>query len=219
MYQAPTIIPAGGRYWIKRLNVLLHFAHEDLGVLTNGDWENLLDRLYVALLDAKRDRNPKMMFNRIATRESVREAQKGLDRIIRLDPTGGTVDLELARQELTLGVNEDGRFFGTFASEHFGTNVYMAFWHLLEASLLNRSDFKTCANDKCGYPFIPLRKPRDDERAYCSTKCRNRVAAIEYRKAKGDQLKEKERLRSEKRYAAKVAKKFPKAKVKKKKPK
>jgi len=43
------------------------------------------------------------------------------------------------------------------------------------------------------------------------------MAAIKYRRGKGEALRAKERARSEKRYAAKVKAKFPSAKVKKKK--
>ena len=35
----PPYYKVGGAYWIRRLNILLRFAEEDLGLLTNGAWE------------------------------------------------------------------------------------------------------------------------------------------------------------------------------------
>ena len=215
----PRYLP-GGAWWVRRLNILLRFAHDDLALLTNGAWQDLIDQLYFALLGEARDRHRKTRFDETVNRPSVREAQLGLMRAV--DPNDirtDSVDFELAKQTLTIFESEESGFDAQFDSDHFPTNVYMTFMHLLKASKVRRSDFRLCANDKCGYPFVPLRKPREGEKSFCSKKCRNRVAAIEYRKAHTEEVRAKERIRSEKRYAAKVAKKYPKAKVKKKKKK
>jgi hypothetical protein len=200
----------GGTHWVKRLNRLLRFAHQNLGVLNNGAWEDLLDELYEAIFGAKRNRDAETNFNRIATRESVREAQKGLDGAIRGDSVDDDITFELAKQTLTIHESKDAGFFFSYHGEHFPTAVYTAFAHLLAASWVRRSDFRLCANDKCGYPFVPLRKPRKGQPGYCSPKCANRMAAIKYRRSKGEALRAKERERAEKRSRGKSTGTIPK---------
>jgi len=207
--RAPLVPPRsyklGDTYWIKRLNTLLRFADEDLGVLTDDAWEELLDQLYESIYGAKRDRaNKGDIFNKTANRKSIREAQRGLAHAIKKGADEyGDVRLELAKQRMGIGHDESLGFYHLLESDHLPTTIYGTFAILLEASCIRRSDAHNCANDKCGRYFVPLRKVPEKKPAYCSTKCANRMAAIRYRKAHGPKLKARERDRSKKRYMKK----------------
>ena len=188
----------GGRGWIRRLNVLFRFTRVNLGDLDNGKFQNLLDDLHLSLYDTKRDRQKTNypFDNRIATREAVGEAQRGLRSLVDADESpdsrGEKVTLFLEKQELRLGRDETGYWY-TFVSRHFPTNLYMLFAYLLDASAVKPSDFRYCSNDECKLPFVPLRKPPKDAPCYCSPRCANLFASRSYRKRQSAAKKKQER--------------------------
>ena len=205
---------------LARLNKLLGFAGDDLSLLNNGRWQDKLDEVYFAIYAAKRNRALFLSnFNRIATRESVREAQIGLKKALgdfqrrktstprsRTFLTGGpeTIHLDLAKQQLWFRENSDGPIESWHTTEHFPTMVYEA---LAEASCCRKfkwSDIRKCADDNCDNLFVPLRKPHKGKPAYCSSKCGNRVAALRYRRGKSEEFKVAERERSHSGYKKRV---------------
>ena len=202
----PVMLKRGGPNWVRRLNVLFRLAHIDLGLLDNDAFENFLDDLHLALYATERDReekNPDKNFNQIATRESIREAQRGLDRAIRQEDSPPVI-FKLAEQELLLYESKEVGFYSFISCDDLPTLVYMAFRHLLEASDVRRSDFRLCGNEKCGYPFVPLRKPREGSPSYCSPRCANLVAMRNYRKRQTEAKRKEERERSHKKYKTRV---------------
>jgi len=209
---------------IRRLNVLLRLASPstDLALLNNGAWSELLDGFYWAIL-AEKQRTPKEdVFHQAGSRLGVKTAQEGLrgqlSLLQRAKPQQGPLLLEnlpsfeLAKQTLYLHVDEKG-FFPRYVSTDFPTMTYQMLSYLIDRLKLRPSDFLTCANEKCRTVFVPIRKRSSADRAFCSPRCANLIAARDYRQRKPDELKAKERNRSGRRYEDKVRKKFPTAKI------
>jgi hypothetical protein len=213
--------------WIKRLNILLRFANPkktDLRIINNGEFYKLVDDLYLAVIGLEPTPNAMLHseFVELATRPAVTKAQEGLKSAFEVDfDKEGKVTFQLAPQELQIFYDDDFGYYLRYWSKDFSTVIHHSLGWVAYQSEIKRVDLRVCPNDKCEVSFYPLRKPRKGARSFCSQQCRTRVAAMEYRQENADELKEKERSRSEKRYAAKIAAKFPKAKVKvkKKKPK
>lgn len=224
---------------IARLNAFLGFVYTDnLANLTNGAWEEMLDRLYSAMYGTKRDRaNRLLRFNRITVRElgGVTKAQATLFQTLgnpaydlgqrtwltapppSFAAGNDEMAFELAESKLTIRLLEGRGFEALMGSEDFPTTVYTAFFNLLQQTgLKSRSDFYNCANEKCRRLFVPLRKPHKGKPAYCSPKCTNRVATIAYRQRRGEALKAEERERSHNKYKKRQQQKFPGVKVERK---
>ena len=177
------------RYWLRRLNVLLGFARVDPWTLSNGALEKLLDQMFFAL-----EGNPgpvarellRQRFDRIATREALREAhgeiKDALEGLFVKPPQLGfrTATLELTGQKHQIMVPRDGgTFIFSSQSNHFPSQVYDAFYKVLEASGVKPDDFLHCSY--CGNLFVPLRKPGKGTPVYCSPKCANVIASRDYR--------------------------------------
>lgn len=200
---------------IRRLNVLLKLASRgtDLALLNNGAWSKLLDELYWAILAEKQRTLRDDVFHHAATRLGVKTAQEGLRGQLSLLQQAqlqkgpllleNVPSFELTKQTLYLLVDEKG-FFPRYVSTDFPTMTYSMLYFLIDRLELKPSDLLTCANEKCRTVFVPVRKRSDDDRAFCSPKCANLIAALEYRRRKGEQLKARERERSSKRYDERV---------------
>lgn len=194
---------------IRRLNVLLKLPQIDLALLNNGDFETLLDNLYWAILGRKERKREKDVFHAAAQRPGIKEAQETLRghlASLRYGTGKEVVELELAKQTLLI-VADDKGFAHSYISRDFPTMVYGMLSFLLERAQVKRSDLLTCANEKCRTVFVPLRSRASSDRAFCSPKCANLIAAKEYRKRRAGELKVKERKRSKARYRRKVLKK------------
>jgi hypothetical protein len=144
--QHPKRFPRHAAKWIKGLNFLLRFADErqmDLSTLNNGAFEEFLDRLHFEMHGSKRDRNDsESLFNRLATRDSVRRAQLGLWKWT----TQGSETIPLAPQTMTIYHDPDFGFYCDYRSDDFPTNVYQKFAQLLAISEVKLADFRDCAN-------------------------------------------------------------------------
>jgi hypothetical protein len=168
--------------YIPRLNVLLRFAHVDAWKLTNGEREKLLDDLYFAMYNLRRNRADKVSdFSVAATPDGLRDAQRGLKK--HLDQNMPRHEFPVKQTTLVLGtIPETQRFFYRFSSKDFSTAVYLSLAYLLFMSDLTPDDLRDCSN--CGTCFVPKRKAPKETPSYCSRKCANVVMAREYRARK-----------------------------------
>lgn len=178
--------------WRDRLNILLRLPSVDPWVLTNGRWQNLLGDLHFALYGTQRNPGANEDFEKAATRESIREVYTVLKEYESVPKsTLATLKFQLAEQILEISHDvRRNRFYSRFRSKHFPTMFYMMLSHLLEISDVGLTDIRECAN--CKVDFVPQRKPRKGVSVYCSTRCRNVVAARNYR-AKARKAKKKKR--------------------------
>jgi hypothetical protein len=193
-------------------------------MLDNGAWEKYMTGLYYALFADKNPPGKNHTFHRVATPDGVLLAQKGLRGWLPVLSRGVMAQFPLS--EHVLGVHGDESGFAhnilppgypigrkTYPPEYFGTIIYSVFVYLLERSGIKLADLLICANKRCERPFVPLRKPAKNKRAYCSTHCSHLVAVWDYRdRARKDAgkhkaLKEKEKRRSKQRYRKKILKK------------
>jgi hypothetical protein len=188
------------RYWLKRLNVLLRFAHVDPWKLNNGALEKLLDEMYFAVghdPSSLGGQLARVIFDRGATRKALSEAQRGLDRALRrllVKPTrglGALFSFKLAGQKLLIIPTKEAFDF-QFSTDHFPSEVYRAFADALKASGAKQADFLHCA--QCDNLFIPLRKPRKGMPTYCSQGCAGIVASRNYRKRQAAARLKKKKL-------------------------
>jgi len=179
------------KYWVRRLNVLLRFAGLEPWKLNDGALKKLQGEMFFAVignLSAQERQLYRAVFDSDATREALGEAQRGLNRALKtLLVTPATmgplaqlerVRFKIARQELRIGFVK-GNFHFQYHTDHFPSQVYVAFRELLEASGVKLNDFLHCSY--CNNLFLPLRKPRKGVPAYCSPKCASVIASRNYR--------------------------------------
>jgi hypothetical protein len=200
---------------IRRLNVLLGLVKKDIGGLGGAEWRALLDDVYFAVL-GKRGGDPKQetSFHAMTTRQTLRVAQEGLRAWVPLLGKERNVPLcfQLEKQALYIHTDDKG-FFSRRNSEDCPTMIYEMLAYLLELSQVRPADLLTCANEKCESIFVPLRKPHEGQKSYCSPKCSNLAAARAYRIRQGNDSLEKEKERSHRRYVKKKLAKYPKARI------
>ncbi len=202
--QSRKILPRGDKQFIQRLNILLKLADRDLALLNNGAWEKLLDELYYALYEAKREpgKNDEGVFSKIATREGIREAQKTLQRQLPLiqNPRPNEVaKFSLSEQELWILADADG-YYGLRWGTNFSTAFFEMLDHMLRATEVKPGDFLTCSREDCDNLFIPARKPQKEAPSYCSTRCATIVATRRYRERLAERAA-KEREKNLRQYA------------------
>jgi hypothetical protein len=200
---------------IRRLNILLALPNADLGEIIPAKWKDLLDGLYWAVFNDKNRVFRSDVFHIAATRDGVRAAQEGIRGQIYFfqhaeQHTSPPILLdkypsfELAKSKAYLFHDEHEGFFVRYVSTDFPTMAYRALFLLLERLKLWPSDLLTCAYEKCGRVFVPLRKPHAKARKhFCSRRCGNIVSA---RESRLNTDKGKERERSHKGYKARVEK-------------
>ncbi len=204
---------------MRRLNAILKLtgAGLDVAALNDTQWNALLDDLYFAVFGEKGRVFRQDTFHWAATRAGVRAAQEGLrmqlpvlQRHKREDPAP---EFMLSAQRLYVAAGKDG-FASKYLCDDCPTMFYSTLAYLLERSRIAQRNILTCANERCGAFFVPLRKPhRRHKRGFCSQRCGSLIAAREYRKKKADELRPKERRRSHKRYEDRIQKQLPKAKI------
>lgn len=212
---------------IRRLNAILRLPGINVGALGADKWNALLDDLYFAVFGEK-DRRERLekavkagfdqdVFHSAANQGGVRAAQEGLRAQLpilqRVKGEDSAPHFILSEQRLYVAAGKDG-FASRYLCDDCPTMVYSTLAYLLERSKVIQRDILTCANERCGAFFVPLRKPHaGKKRAFCSQRCGNLITAREYRKRKADELRPKERRRSRKRYGDRIQKQLPKAKI------
>jgi hypothetical protein len=185
------------KYWNKRLNVLFRFAHVDLGLLDNDAFGKLLNDILdaVGVLPI----GPGHTLN--VTRETLRKAQRGLDRTLKLllaGPMPGLerakylpkVKLKLAATTLAIYPTEERGYSHVFGSSHLPTLIYITLAEALKALDVKQEDILHCSH--CDTMYVPLRKPRKGTPNYCSQRCAVVIASRMFRKRQAEaKLKKK----------------------------
>jgi hypothetical protein len=179
--------------YLVRLNIILRAAYTDLRRLTNGDWEQLLDDLYFAIFNAKREgESAKLFAEAVKDKVPVWEALEYLKKQLEDDEPTQHPILRLKLDDVTLVVElletyGESIFGYRVASKKFATMLFFEFANMLNVSIIGRKDFRQCAH--CTRPFFPLRRPAANTAAYCSNRCARIVAARNYRKNKAAKKK------------------------------
>jgi hypothetical protein len=180
------------QHWNQRLNVLLRFAHVDPWTLNDDALEKLRADIAFAVIGlpiGPQRGEPFEPFNRMATREALRQAQRGLDRALKLLLVAGrglpkTAEFKLAKSTLRIYVTEAHGYFHGFESEHLATLVYVTLAELLKESNVKPSEILHCS--LCDTLFVPLRKPRKGLPIYCSHRCGSVIASRAFRKRQAE---------------------------------
>jgi hypothetical protein len=178
----------------------------DLSGRNNAVRKAWMEKLHYAVFGDSGNSSTRRFFSRAAAKpKSIERTQKELLRAIR-DPRGDRrgVSFNLAKQELVLKHSDNIGYYYYFVSEDLPTMVCHMFCYLLRAALITRNNFRRCGDPKCENVAIPIRKPRADQTPFCSPKCRARFNQVRFRQ-NNDDLRKRERIRSQKRYAKKKA--------------
>ena len=203
---------------IRRLNVILKLPAIDVEALNEDKWNAFLDDLYFAVFGEKDRVVKENVFHSALTKKGVRAAQEGLRAQLPVLQRHRGEDLaprfELSKQSLYIAYGRDG-FVSKFSSTDCPTMIYTMLAYLLEKSKITQSDILTCANYRCEAHFVPLRKPHEGKRSFCSSQCANLVSAGDYRERNKDKLQPKERGRSQERHENRIRELHPKAKIRK----
>ena len=186
--------PAERKTYLTRLNIIFRAAYTDLRRLTNGDWDELLDDLCLAIFNQKREGAiAKEFAELVKDKVPVWEALEYLKKQLEGEPTE-RLALKLKLDDATLVVEltetyGENLWGQRIITKKFATALFFEFANLLNVSFLGRADVRDCA--LCQRPFIPLRRPRVNTPAYCSNRCARIVAARNYRANKKKRVKKK----------------------------
>lgn len=201
---------------LRRLNVLLRLSGVNVATLNAGEWAALLDDLYFAEFGTKGRVFKQDDFHFSMTRRGVGAAQRELRTklpiLLRLKGTDPAPFFDLQQHQLYMAWGPDG-FATKFRCDDGPTVIYLTLVHLLERARVRQHEMLTCANPHCQAVFVPLRKPHAGQPSFCFKKCENRIAASRYRKKHKPKLRQREQARSQQRYAVKVHKQTPGAKI------
>ena len=158
-----------------------------------------MDSLHVAIFNTPRNRNEDSPFNDAARKRTpVWDALETLRKEILKAEQDDTDFIRLPLEKSTLEIRyvEDswgGIYDQKFEARDFATMLFLAFGHVMNASMVTRSDFRICANESCKTPFFPLRKRDPKVDAFCKPGCARIVAARNYRAKKKKAAKKKKR--------------------------
>lgn len=182
---------------IERLNILL-----EVPTKKKPNWGELRKKLVYAIYDRKAVTSAhRVMF----TPESMYQALDTIHYAVQDWRIIGATTLGVKAHNMVLYAPTGQPITAMYDITDCDTAVIVAFRYLIEKANVGVDDILSCGNSRCGKSFVPVRKPAKGRRAYCGSNCARLVAMWDYRQRKRDELREKEKRRSNQRYKKKCA--------------